>query len=111
MEVSCQLHAPAALPLGEIVTNIHSIRKRLNGSQSRSGRCEDNNLLPIPIIETRLHGGPACSLVAIPTELFRLPLVLRFIYIVPCRRYWTTYDHRMYNVRSLMDAKCNLLGY
>jgi hypothetical protein len=27
-------------------------------------------------------------------------------HIVPCLRYLTTSDHQMYNVRSLMDAKC-----
>jgi hypothetical protein len=43
------------------------------GHQTRSGRYgEEKNLFPLPGIEPQLVGRPAHSLVAVPTELFRL---------------------------------------
>jgi hypothetical protein len=48
MEVSGQLHAPAALPPGEEPL----IPRRLGGPQSRSGRCgEEKNSHPLQGLE------------------------------------------------------------
>jgi hypothetical protein len=50
MEVSGQLHAPAALLSGR--DPWYTFDRRLGGPQSRSGRCElEENLLPLPGIE------------------------------------------------------------
>jgi hypothetical protein len=46
MEVSGQLQALAALPLGETASR-YPLDRRMGGPQSRSGRCGDeNNLSP-----------------------------------------------------------------
>jgi hypothetical protein len=51
MEVSGQLHAPAALPPGK--KPVVPIESRLGGPQSRSGRGgEEKNSQPPPRIET-----------------------------------------------------------
>jgi hypothetical protein len=51
MEVSGQLHAPAALPPGK--ETLYPLDMRLGGSQNRSGRgCEEKNSQPPPEIET-----------------------------------------------------------
>jgi hypothetical protein len=51
----------------------YALYRRLGGPQSRSGLCgEEKNVLSLPGIEPRLLSRPACSLVAIPTELARL---------------------------------------
>jgi hypothetical protein len=47
MEVSCQLHTPAALPPGERAPGTHW----LGGPQSRSGRCGVEKILALPGIE------------------------------------------------------------
>jgi hypothetical protein len=53
MEVSGQLHAPAALPRGK--SPRHPLGVGLGEPQSRSGRCgEERNVLPLPGIEHRL---------------------------------------------------------
>jgi hypothetical protein len=50
MEVSGQLHAPAALPPGE--DPWHPLNWRLGGPQSRSGRGgEEKNTQPLPRLE------------------------------------------------------------
>jgi hypothetical protein len=50
MEVSCQLHAPAALPLGK--SPWYSLDRRLGGPQSRSGRGGvEKNIQPMPALE------------------------------------------------------------
>jgi hypothetical protein len=68
MEVSGQLHAPAALPPGK-QTLVH-IGRRLGGPQSRSG-CggEEKNSQPVPGFESPIIQPLAqrCT-----TELFRL---------------------------------------
>jgi hypothetical protein len=49
--------------------------RRLGGIQSQSGSYgEEKRLLSLPRIEPRLLGRPYCSIVAIPTELSRLPM-------------------------------------
>jgi hypothetical protein len=55
MEVSGQLHSPAALPLAK--EPWYPLDRRLGESQSRSGRCgEEKNLAPagnrIPAVQT-----------------------------------------------------------
>jgi hypothetical protein len=52
----------------------YPLYKRLGGPQNRTGCYEEKNLLPLQGIEPRLLGRPPRSLVAIPTELSRLPL-------------------------------------
>jgi hypothetical protein len=50
MEVSGRLHAPAALPQGN--SPLYPLDRRLDGSQSRSGRGgEDKNSQPMPGLE------------------------------------------------------------
>jgi hypothetical protein len=68
MEVCGQIHNPAALSSGHRPR--YPMCRKLGGSQNRSGRYRvEKNLFPLPGIETRFLGRPACSLVAIPTEL------------------------------------------
>jgi hypothetical protein len=63
MEVSGQLHAPAALPPGKDPPPWYPLVRRLGGPQSRSGRGgEEKNSQPPPEIEPS----------AILTELSRL---------------------------------------
>jgi hypothetical protein len=70
VESSGQLHAPANLPRGN--SSLYPLYRRLNWSQSQSGRYEDEkNPLRLLGIEPRLLGRPAHSLVAVLTELFR----------------------------------------
>jgi hypothetical protein len=67
--LSGQLHAPATLPR-------YPLYRRVGGSQSRSESYREErerDLLPLPGIEPLLLDPPACSLVAIRTELSRLP--------------------------------------
>jgi hypothetical protein len=74
MEVSGQLHASVALLPGETSPDTHRVGNWV-GPQSRSGLYgEEKNHLSITGIEPRLLGHPARSLVAIPTEKFRLPI-------------------------------------
>jgi hypothetical protein len=69
MEVSGQLDAPAALPLGK------EPRYRLSGRLIGPGRFgEEKNLPAPPVIKPRFLGRPARSLVTLPTELSRLCL-------------------------------------
>jgi hypothetical protein len=71
MEVSGQLHDPAALPQRKQPQ--HPLFTRLCKPQSRSGRYgEERNILPLLRIEPRLLIRPARSLVDIPTKLSRL---------------------------------------
>jgi hypothetical protein len=73
MEVSGQLHAPAALsPGGKNPRYLLDIR--LGGPQSLSGRCGEEKNLALPGIEA---GPSSQSPVAIPTELSLLLLTLR----------------------------------
>jgi hypothetical protein len=52
MEVSSQLHAPAALPSG--IKPLYPLDRRLGGPQSWFGLDgDDKNLLPLPDIEPR----------------------------------------------------------
>jgi hypothetical protein len=51
MEMNSQLHAPADLPL--VKEPRYPLDRRLRGLLSRSGRCEEKDLLPLPGIETR----------------------------------------------------------
>jgi hypothetical protein len=56
MEVSCQLHAPVALP--PVKDARYTLDTRLGGPQSRSGRCGvEENLLPLRELNP---GHPAC---------------------------------------------------
>jgi hypothetical protein len=51
MEVSGQLHVPAALPQGK--NPWYSLDRKLSGTQSRSGRGgEEKNSQPLPGIES-----------------------------------------------------------
>jgi hypothetical protein len=62
MDVSVQIHTPAALPPGK--------DRSLGGSQTRFGRGdEEKNSHPPPGIEPYYPARPARSLVVIPTEL------------------------------------------
>jgi hypothetical protein len=66
MEVSGQLHAPAALPQGK--SPWYPLNRRLGGSQSRSGRGgEEKNSQPPPGIEPYNSDRPGRS-----PELYRL---------------------------------------
>jgi hypothetical protein len=70
MEVSGQLHVPAALPPGK--SPWYPLDRKLGGPQSRSGRGgEEKNSQPPPGMEPLNPHRPARSLVAIPTELSR----------------------------------------
>jgi hypothetical protein len=73
MEVSGQLHDPAALP-HERAPCTHWIGGWVGPRpQSRSGRGgEEKNSQPLPGIEAYRSDRPANNLVAIPTELSRL---------------------------------------
>jgi hypothetical protein len=63
MEVSGQVHAPAALPQ-------YLLDRRLGGSQSQSGYCgEEKNLLSVLGIKPQFLGSPDHSLDAILTSL------------------------------------------
>jgi hypothetical protein len=63
MEVSVQLHAPAALPAGN--SHQYPLHRRLGGPQTRAGRCEEEkNLLAVPVTE--------------PQFLCRLPAARRY---------------------------------
>jgi hypothetical protein len=68
MEVSGQLHAPAALPPGEIATGTHWIGE-WGGLQRQSGRCGvEKNLTPVgnvtPVVqpEIRVHSNTSARL-------------------------------------------------
>jgi hypothetical protein len=50
MEVSGQLHAPAALPPGKLPK--YSLNRKLDGPQIRSGRCGEEEILAMAGIET-----------------------------------------------------------
>jgi hypothetical protein len=53
MEMSDQLHAPAAIPPGK--ESPVPLERRLGGPQRLCGRYEeDKNLLPLPVIEPQL---------------------------------------------------------
>jgi hypothetical protein len=80
MEVSGQLHAPAALRSSKEAAYL--LDRRLGGPQRRSGRCGvKKNLLPLPGVERRLFSPLP---VIIPTELSRL-LYLIFSCLLPTR--------------------------
>jgi hypothetical protein len=51
MELSVQLHAPAALPLGK-----EALNRQLGGPQSRSGYCAEK-FLSLPGIEQQVRGS------------------------------------------------------
>jgi hypothetical protein len=71
MEVSGQLHIPAALSPGK--SPRYPLDRRLGRPQRRSGRGdEENNSQPPPEIEPPNPERPANSLVAIPAEVSRL---------------------------------------
>jgi hypothetical protein len=72
MEVSGQLHAPAALRPGK-VSGSHCIGGWMGPRAGLDVTEKKINLLPLTGIEPRPLGCLACSLVAIPTELSRLP--------------------------------------
>jgi hypothetical protein len=73
MEVSGQLHAPAALPPGK--DPWYPLGRRLGGTQSRSGRGdEEKNSQPLPAMQPWIPDRQARSLVAIPTELSLIDL-------------------------------------
>jgi hypothetical protein len=76
MEVSGQLPAPAALVTGKVPpVPIGWVDGRVGGAQSCSGRGgEEKNTHPLPGIEPYNPDRPACSSVAVPTELSRLLL-------------------------------------
>jgi hypothetical protein len=59
LEVSGQLHAPIALPPGKELW--YPLDRRLDGSQSWSGRREKRNFLTLPGLELRPLDRPACS--------------------------------------------------
>jgi len=67
MEVSGQLHAPAALPPGK--SPHYSLDRWLGGLQNRSGR--SGKKVPYPRQKSN-PGRPARSLVTIRTEISRL---------------------------------------
>jgi hypothetical protein len=70
MQVSGELNAPAALPLGRIVW--HPLNTRLGGSQSPYEQfAQKENLLPLSGIEPRFLYRPTHALVTTLTELFR----------------------------------------
>jgi hypothetical protein len=70
MEVGGQLHAPAALLPGH------------TASEPAWAFGENKNLFPLPEIKPKFLGHPACSLVAIPTELSRLHSFIIIIIII-----------------------------
>jgi hypothetical protein len=81
MEVSGQLHAPAALSQGK--SPWYPLERRLDGPQSRSGRGgEEKNSQPLPGIEPLNHHRRDRSPVAIPTELSRLLIIIIIIIII-----------------------------
>jgi hypothetical protein len=64
MEVSGQFHASAALFPGK--SQGYPLDRKLDGPQSRSGRCgEEKNLFPLPEIEPSLMARPADGLIKI----------------------------------------------
>jgi hypothetical protein len=61
----------------ETVPRTHCIGGWLGGPQSRSGHYgEEKSLLPLPGIEPRLLSCPACSVIAILTELNNLQIFI-----------------------------------
>jgi len=68
MEVSCQLHEPAALPLGK--SSGYPLDMRMGRPQTRSGR-GGKGKKPSPCRELN-PGRPARNLVCIVTKLLRL---------------------------------------
>jgi hypothetical protein len=60
MDVTGELHAYAALPPGRKFSR-YPLDRRLGGPHNRSGHCGvKENLFPLPKIEPRLLGYPAC---------------------------------------------------
>jgi hypothetical protein len=73
MKVSGRIHAQAALPW-------YPLDRRLGGPQNRSGRGgEEKNSQSPPGVEPYDPNRPARSLVAIPTELSRLLIIIIII--------------------------------
>jgi hypothetical protein len=71
MEVSDQLHDPAALsPRGD---PRYPLDTRLGESQILSGRGGGEKKIPSPPCRESNRRRPVCSLVTIPTELSQLP--------------------------------------
>jgi hypothetical protein len=70
MEVSCQLHAPAALPAGK--HPVSPLHMRLDGHQSRSRPYGGKILLPRQGMEPQLIGHPACNIVYTACHLIKL---------------------------------------
>jgi hypothetical protein len=66
MEVSGQLHTPAALPHEEVVPSGTQLDRRLGGSRSRVGRCGVKINLALAGIRT-----PAVQPLVIPAENLR----------------------------------------
>jgi hypothetical protein len=77
MELSSQLLAPAALSPGETVLETPGVICWVDPTLVWTLNRRENRL-PIQEIESRAVGPLARRLVAIPTELFRLP---RFCYV------------------------------
>jgi hypothetical protein len=74
MEMSGQLHAPAALSPQKYLPA--PIWQKVGWTPGPAGRCEEEKiLLPLTRMERRFDGRPLHSLVVIQTELSRLVLV------------------------------------
>jgi hypothetical protein len=67
MEVSGQLHVSVALPPGK--SPLYTLAKKLGGPQGRSGRCGEENFLPMPGIESRFIGSLLSRKVSYPGSL------------------------------------------
>jgi hypothetical protein len=79
MEMSGQVHAPAALPPGK--SPKYPLYTRLGGTKSRSvGHAEDKTLLALSGIELRPLGRSAHSLVVTVNELSSMTKYKREIY-------------------------------
>jgi hypothetical protein len=77
MEVSDQLHTPAAVLLGKGPR--YPLYRRLGGSHKMSGCYGEENVLSLSVIEPQLLGCPARSLVTTHTELFRLLILIETV--------------------------------
>jgi hypothetical protein len=78
VEVSGQLHALAALPLGK--ESILLTVQGLGGPQSQyGGNGEEKNLLSLPGVKPYFLSHLASSMVTIPTELSWLHIVTRYL--------------------------------
>jgi hypothetical protein len=78
MEVSDQLHAPAALPPGK--ESRYLLDRRLGGPQSRPGGGGQEKRNSAPVGDSN-HGRPAHSLVTILAELSGLLYIYLYMYV------------------------------